>query len=81
MDSETKKAQQELIDALFLSSKSKNMILEEMQVSAQEIPAVQRNFTKLFTGYLKSEESDYFDERKEVTETFESVMRLLEMLK
>lgn len=81
MNSTLKVTQNDITEELFLPKRSKQLIFDEMHISAAELPQIEKHFTMLFTGYLKTENADYVEERKEITETFESVMRLLDFLK
>lgn len=64
-----------------INTNQRTELLEIMQVSAAEIPAIQQTLFYLYTEYAKTELADDTNERKEVTKAVESINRVLEALK
>ena len=63
-----------------LTTEVVNIALEEMQLAQNEIPLVKRHLMQSFFAYLNSEQADYQDERKAVSNSFQSVFSLLDIL-
>ncbi len=58
----------------------KQILLEEMQVLATELPAIKGCLFTVFANYVCSENADDTNERIEVTKAFQSVFRLLDSI-
>ncbi|MEA5404495.1 hypothetical protein VB776_16300 [Arcicella sp. DC2W] len=57
-----------------------SVVLEEMQLEQREIGVLKSTLMKGFFCYLKSDVSDYQDERIKVCNAYESINRLLDKL-